>query len=86
MRSIRELRDRALMSRADLAREVGVVESTVYRWEVGEAVPIRRHARAMAKALGIRPEELEREDPPRPAPPRRKPDAEDGRRQVDEVI
>jgi transcriptional regulator with XRE-family HTH domain len=47
----RELRERAGLSRADLAKLVGVTQPAISRWESGERTPTGASAVAYAKAL-----------------------------------
>lgn len=47
------------MTQEDLAREVGVHYSTVYRWLSGERKPLLRNKIKIADALEITVEELE---------------------------
>ena len=47
------------MTQNDLAREVGVHYSTVYRWLSGERKPLLRNKIKIADALEITVEELE---------------------------
>jgi transcriptional regulator with XRE-family HTH domain len=62
---VRELRlERAKMAPAAftleaLARRLGVSTSTLVRWEAGTSKPTRRHARALARELGVGVDELE---------------------------
>ena len=55
---IATLRRASRLSQGDVARLVGVTASTVYRWEVGEVAPTRRHARRLARLLGVEPDAL----------------------------
>ena len=47
------------MTQEDLAKEVGVHYSTVYRWLSGERKPLLRNKTKIAEVLEIRVEELE---------------------------
>ena len=56
----RRLRERAMLSQAEVAEEVDVSKFTVYRWERGEE-PVGVHpktARRLSKVLGAAPGEL----------------------------
>jgi transcriptional regulator with XRE-family HTH domain len=57
-RTIREERERMEMSRAELARQVGVAGSQVTRWEAGEFKPSLTAMVAIARALDIPAVEL----------------------------
>ena len=57
-RTIREERERMEMSRAELARQVGVAASQVTRWEAGEYRPSTSAMMALARALIMDPVDL----------------------------
>ena len=57
-RTIREERERREMSRAELARQVGVAASQITRWEAGEHKPSTVAMMALARALAMEPVEL----------------------------
>jgi DNA-binding transcriptional regulator YiaG len=62
IREIRELRKReepGRFTQAGLAAQVGVDTATLRRWEAGATVPTPRHAKALARRLGVSVEELE---------------------------
>lgn len=42
----------------EVARRAGVALNTLRRWEAGEARPRLRHVKALARALGVKVEEL----------------------------
>jgi DNA-binding XRE family transcriptional regulator len=50
-REARDVRRRAGVSQERLAAELGVCESTVYRWEAGERVPRGELRRSYARLL-----------------------------------
>jgi transcriptional regulator with XRE-family HTH domain len=50
---LREFREEAGMSRAELAEETGFDEMAISRWESGEGDPSWSAVQALAKALGI---------------------------------
>lgn len=50
---IRDARERLRWSQTRLAKEVGVSRAAVGQWENNETAPTRKHAPAVAKALGI---------------------------------
>lgn len=52
---LRSARERAGLKKAELARRVGVSHAAVSQWEKGETAPSRRHANAVALALGLDP-------------------------------
>jgi transcriptional regulator with XRE-family HTH domain len=56
--TIRQLRQAAGLTQAELAHRVGVQTSQVSRWERGTAEPSARHARRLARALGVAVEAL----------------------------
>lgn len=64
MNRIRELREKlaavapAAYSVPALARRLGVTEGAVRRWESGQRIPRQRHARALARDLGVKVEDL----------------------------
>lgn len=72
---IREIRLRraadvpAAFSVEAVARRLGVSWNTVRRWESGEMRPRKRHARALARALGVSVDELGLEEGPEAAEP-----------------
>lgn len=51
-------------SLTELAHRIGVAERTLRYWEAGQTRPSRRHARALARELGVSVEELGLEDRP----------------------
>jgi transcriptional regulator with XRE-family HTH domain len=55
---LRELRERALLTQADLAAKSGVSEVTINRVERGRHEPRISTARKLAEALGAKPAEL----------------------------
>lgn len=55
---IRTRRKRWGMTQTQLAEQVGVPQSYVSRWELGEYVPRPEHQRALVAALGIDPQTL----------------------------
>jgi transcriptional regulator with XRE-family HTH domain len=52
---IRELREAKAFSRADLASALGVIESTVWRWERGESAPPDHHKLTLAAMFDVDP-------------------------------
>jgi transcriptional regulator with XRE-family HTH domain len=60
-REIREQRAQivpAAFTISAVARRVGVTEAALRRWENGTARPRKRHARALARELGVRVDDL----------------------------
>lgn len=53
-----ELRERANLSRKDLASILSVGQNTVWRWEAGEREPSLEKIQALARALGVTTDEL----------------------------
>lgn len=58
----------AAFSIAALARRVGVTEGILRDWELGRIRPRQRHAKALARELGVRVEDLGIDSPPREQP------------------
>ncbi len=64
MPTVKQLRDLAILTQAELAEEVGVSVTTISHWETGSKRPrasnIRKLAkvRKLAKALGVSPQEV----------------------------
>ena len=61
---LRELRRARGLSQEDLARLLGVSGYTVTRWEAGHMVPNARHARQLARRLGVSVDDLRLGDQP----------------------
>jgi transcriptional regulator with XRE-family HTH domain len=61
---IREIRERrkqdlpALFTQQSLAGRLGIDAGTLRRWEAGTVTPSKRHARALARELGVAVEDL----------------------------
>lgn len=55
---IRKYREAAGLSQRGLAALLGVKQSTISQWEVGDTYPLMRKLPRIAKALGISSEEL----------------------------
>jgi transcriptional regulator with XRE-family HTH domain len=58
MPTLRDLRDRALLSQSELAGLCHVRQHTVSLWETGQSSPQAEHRRALVQALHCSPEEL----------------------------
>lgn len=61
MLRIMELREAAMMTRAEFAERVGVSVVAVFKWEHGYAVPLADKLPLIARTLGVRIDELYRE-------------------------
>jgi len=58
MATLRDLRERALLSQSELARACGVDRQTVWLWEALRVRPSSEHQRKLVKVLKCSPEEL----------------------------
>jgi transcriptional regulator with XRE-family HTH domain len=58
MATLQELREQALLSRAELATLCGVSHQSIYYWEHGESEPRINHIRKLVEALHKTPEEI----------------------------
>lgn len=58
MPSLKNLREAAFLTQAELAEKCGVSEQTVWAWEKGAATPRFRHIRKLAEVLGKQPAEI----------------------------
>jgi DNA-binding XRE family transcriptional regulator len=58
MDSLMTLRERAMLTRTELADRVGVGYQRVWAWETGRAQPQLRHALRLAAALGVTQDEI----------------------------
>lgn len=59
---IKELRLAIKMTQVDLAKKMGVSQSTIVAWESGRACPGAQRLPALAAALGVTVSELFREE------------------------
>ena len=59
MKTIKEMREERGWTQLELANRLGVTPSTIYNWERGRFEPRLGQARDLAKALGIRIDEIE---------------------------
>lgn len=57
-KTLAQLRRDALLSQAELAERIGVMQQVVGRWESGKNRPRPAAQRALVAALGCTPEEL----------------------------
>jgi len=55
---LKEVRERLLVTQAELAERTGIAEATISRLENGIQTPRISTARKLAEALGVLPEEL----------------------------
>lgn len=58
MATLRQLRERALLSQTELANVLSVSFQTIYKWEHGQARPSPANRRKLVVALGATAEEL----------------------------
>lgn len=68
-RTIRELREAAYLTQAELGELVGVSHVTVSKWEHGKGVPRARHVRKLAEVFGVPPQDIALPTPKSPAAP-----------------
>ena len=57
-KTIREWRNARFLTQGELGQMVGVSYFTVSNWELGIKQPRAKNLRAVAEALGIRPEQI----------------------------
>lgn len=57
-KTIREWRNARFLTQGELGQIVGVSYFTVSNWELGIKQPRARNLRALAEALGIKPEQI----------------------------
>ena len=57
-KTIREWRNARFLTQGELGQMVGVSYFTVSNWELGIKQPRARNLRALAEALGIKPEQI----------------------------
>jgi DNA-binding XRE family transcriptional regulator len=58
MATLKELREKAFLSVPELAEKSGIPRNTIYGIESGRHKPIKRTIRALAKALELKPEDI----------------------------
>jgi transcriptional regulator with XRE-family HTH domain len=58
MPTVKQLRDLAILTQAELAEEVGVSVTTISHWETGSKRPRASNIRKLAKVLGVSPQEV----------------------------
>ena len=61
---IKELREAAGLSQADVVRAMGVNQAAVFRWEIGETMPRASKLPALADLFGCSIDELFGREPP----------------------
>ena len=60
MKSLRQLREAAILSQNDLALKAGLSVNTICRLEKGKQKPNFKTTHKLARALGIKPEKMPR--------------------------
>lgn len=63
MQTIRELREAAGLTQAQLAARLDVTPSSVYAWEAGKSEPRATQLRALARLFGVRMDDIDFEGP-----------------------
>jgi len=58
MATLKDLRERALLSQIELANLLGVTSRTIWTWEQGVAKPSTTNRRKLVVALGVSAQEL----------------------------
>ena len=58
MATLKDLRERALLSQVELAHLLGVTSRTIWTWEQGVAKPSASNRRKLVVALGVSAPEL----------------------------
>jgi transcriptional regulator with XRE-family HTH domain len=58
MPTLKDLRERALLSQIELSRAVGVTHDAVYSWESGRKSPTPEHRRRLVDIFKCTPDEL----------------------------
>jgi DNA-binding XRE family transcriptional regulator len=58
MPTLKDLRERVLLSQSELAQMIGVHQQTVHIWESGRFKPLPRYQRKLVEALRCTPDEL----------------------------
>lgn len=58
MPTLKDLRERALLSQLELARAMGVTHDAVYSWESGRKSPKPEHRRMLVAIFKCTPDEL----------------------------
>lgn len=63
MQTIRELREAAGLTQAQLAARLEVTPSSVYAWEAGKSEPRATQLRALARLFGVCMDDIDFEGP-----------------------
>jgi DNA-binding transcriptional regulator YiaG len=58
MPTLKDLRERDMLSQSELAEMIGVHQQTVHIWESGRFKPLPRYQRKLVEALHSTPDEL----------------------------
>ena len=58
MPTLKDLRERAMLSQSELAQIIGVHQQTVHIWESGRFKPLPRYQRKLVEVLRSTPDEL----------------------------
>lgn len=58
MPTLKDLRERALLSQIELSRVIGVTHDAVYSWESGRKQPKPEHRRKLVEVLRCSPDDL----------------------------
>lgn len=58
MPTLRQLREDAVLTQAELAEQVGVSVTAISHWETGNKRPRASNIRKLASALGVTPREI----------------------------
>ena len=58
MPTLRQLREEAVLTQAELAEQVGVSATAISHWETGSKRPRASNIRKLAKAFGVTPQEV----------------------------
>jgi transcriptional regulator with XRE-family HTH domain len=58
MATLRELRELAILTQAELAQKIGVSTTSISHWETGSKRPRPTHIRKLAAALGVTAQEI----------------------------
>ena len=56
--SLRDLRDRAMLTQRELAERLGVDQRRIHEWETGKAKPRQVNRRKLCDALGVSANDL----------------------------
>jgi transcriptional regulator with XRE-family HTH domain len=58
MMTLKEAREKAVLSQRELAEKTGLAHATVNRIEIGRQKPYPRTRRLLAEALGVKPADI----------------------------